>query len=79
MPGRSTPTFVSRLNDENFALTSRQSFFLWVVAPQFSQAPFLNFVATLSLVPRLYHSPVEANSSSSFCGRWCLRDGLNKR
>ena len=26
-------------------ITSKQSFFLWVMAPQFSHAPFLNFVA----------------------------------
>ena len=27
--------------------TSKQSFFLWVMAPQFSQAPFLNLVAAV--------------------------------
>ena len=40
---------------KNFIIT----FFLWVMAPQFSQAPFLYLVAVLLVsTPRLYHSVI---------------------
>lgn len=34
-------------NNQRLSPTSRQSFFLWVIAPQFSQAPFLYFIAVV--------------------------------
>merc|ERR1719234_833318 len=56
---------------------SKQSFFLWVIAPQFSQAPFLYLVATLVLsTPLLYHSVIAENFRIfSSCCRWCFNVG----
>lgn len=66
--------------DTRSYLTSKQSFFLWVMEPQFSQAPFLNFLTTLSLTtPFLYQLSMELYD---FCfsswGRWCEREGRPK-
>jgi len=48
--------------EQSTVLTSIQSFFLCVMEPQFSQAPFRNLVAFLpSSTPRLYHSPMALN------------------
>ena len=63
-----------------FAFTARgrstQSFLLCVIAPQFSHAPFRNFVAWNVFTPRLYHDPDAPSPSflsTSFHAFWCFR------
>ena len=53
---------------------STQSFFLWVMAPQFSHAPLRNLVAWKVLTPRLYQSP--PSSDVRLNAFWCFRPGL---
>lgn len=51
------------------------AFLVWVVAPQFSQAPLMNLVFTSPLVPRMYQSLVPIDLA--FQAWWCFKDGLS--
>ena len=59
--------------------TSKHSFFLWDIEPQFSHAPgrYLRTAGPWTS-PRLYHFVRESYCFCfSSCGRWCFNDGLN--